>query len=417
VNRPLNFLHLTTFYPPWNFGGDGIQVYRLAHALAAKGHHVDVVHCTDSYRLFRPAPSLPGSAEDPNVVRHELRSGFHALSPLAAQQTGRTWFKREKLREVLSLRRYDVIHFHNISLLGPEVLSIAAGSRAVKMYTAHEHWLICPMHVLWKFDREVCKSPDCFRCTVRAHRPPQLWRYTGFLERMSGNVDEFLSPSRFTARMHAERGFPRQLSHLPNFIDPVDSEWRNPAPRPRETPYFLFAGRLERIKGLQTLIAMWHRTRGYDLLVAGTGTYEPELRAMAASNPRIRFLGLVPQAELGVLYFHALACIVPSIAYETFGMTSVEAFARKTPAIVRNLGALPEVIEESGGGCVYESDDELLAQMDRIADSPELRASLGQRGYDAFHRLWCTEAHLHRYFDYLRCAADRRFGAGEWPEP
>jgi glycosyltransferase involved in cell wall biosynthesis len=417
VNRPLNFLHLTTFYPPWNFGGDGIQVYRLAHALAARGHHVDVVHCTDSYRLFRPAPPLLGPAEDPNVVRHELQSGFHALSPLAAQQTGRTWFKREKLREVLSLRRYDVIHFHNISLLGPEVLSIAADAPAVKMYTAHEHWLICPMHVLWKFDREVCKSPDCFMCTVRGHRPPQLWRYTGFLERMARNVDQFLSPSRFTARMHAERGFPRELSHLPNFIDTVDGEWRSPAPRPQEAPYFFFAGRLERIKGLQTLIAMWHRTRGYDLLVAGTGTYEPELRAMAAGNPRIRFLGLVPQAELGALYFHALACIVPSIAYETFGMTSVEAFARKTPAIVRNLGALPEVIEESGGGYVYESDDELLAQMDRIADSPELRASLGQRGYDAFLRLWCTEAHIRRYFDYLVSAADRRFGAGEWPEP
>lgn|ERR1700733_4846331 len=237
------------------------------------------------------------------------------------------------------------------------------------------------------------------------------------LERMARNVDQFLSPSRFTARMHAERGFPRELSHLPNFIDTVDGEWRNPALRPHETSYFLFAGRLEKIKGLQTLIAMWHRTRGYDLLVAGTGTYEPELRAMAAGNPRIRFLGLVPQAELGVLYFHALACIVPSITYETFGLTSVEAFARKTPAIVRNLGALPEVIEESGGGYVFESDDELLAQMDRIANSPELRAGLGQRGYDAFLRLWCTDAHLHGYFEYLRCAADRRFGAGGWPEP
>jgi hypothetical protein len=49
VSRPLNFLHLTTFYPPYSFGGDAVQLYRLAHALAEEGHHVDVVHCVDSY--------------------------------------------------------------------------------------------------------------------------------------------------------------------------------------------------------------------------------------------------------------------------------------------------------------------------------------------------------------------------------
>lgn len=56
---------------------------------------------------------------------------------------------------------------------------------------------------------------------------------------------------------------------------------------------------------------------------------------------------MLPQSELGTLYFHALACIVPSITYETFGMIIIEAFARKTPVIVRDLGALPEVIHDS----------------------------------------------------------------------
>ena len=149
----------------------------------------------------------------------------------------------------------------------------------------------------------------------------------------------------------------------------------------------------------------------HDLLVVGTGNYEPQLRAMAAGNPRIKFLGPLPQKELGVLYYHALACLVPSITYETFGLTSVEAFARKSPVIVRDLGALPEVIEDSGGGVVYRTEEELLAALHGIAGSPSLRSELGQKGYDAFARLWCREAHLKQYFSLLETAIDRKFGS------
>ena len=56
MGRPKKFLHLTTFYPPYSFGGDAVFLDRLCHALGDAGHHVDVVHCADSYRLLHPAP-------------------------------------------------------------------------------------------------------------------------------------------------------------------------------------------------------------------------------------------------------------------------------------------------------------------------------------------------------------------------
>jgi glycosyltransferase involved in cell wall biosynthesis len=407
--RPMNFLHLTTFYPPYSFGGDALQVYRLCHALADEGHHVDVVHCVDSFHLLHPSPPPIRFAEHPRVIRHELRSGYGSVSPLLTQQTGRPLLKRKKIDHVLGLRRYDVIHFHNISLLGPDILAIQPEQgNPVKIYTTHEHWLICPTHVLWKFDRGPCDGPQCLTCTLRAKRPPQIWRYTGLLESRAREVDQFVAPSRFTAQMHADRGFPEPVEHLPNFIDRVDQDWQDPAERPQPHPYFLFVGRLELIKGLQTLIDLWDRVPEYDLLVAGTGTYEPTLRAMAARNPRVKFLGPLAQRELGALYFHAIACIVPSITYETFGMINVEAFARKTPVIARNLGGLPEVVWESGGGFVYRSDDELLRAMQRIEREPGLRNELGQKGYDRFLQSWCREAHLRQYFDYLTAAAEKK---------
>jgi glycosyltransferase involved in cell wall biosynthesis len=175
-------------------------------------------------------------------------------------------------------------------------------------------------------------------------------------------------------------------------------------------------GRLEVIKGLQTLIDFWERASDYDLLVAGTGTYAQQLRTQAAPNPRIKFLGALPQSQLGALYFHALAGIVPSITYETFGMIIIEAFARKAPVIVRDLGALPEVVHDSGGGFVYRTDDELLASIRSVAASPTLRDELGEKGYQAFVRWWSREAHLTLYFDLLRRAAIGKYGTVPWEQ-
>ncbi len=415
MSRPLNFLHLTTFYPPYSFGGDAMYLYRLAHALGDAGHSVDVVHCVDAYHLLHPAEPEIAFAPHPHVVTHGLRSPYRWLSPLLTQQTGRAYLKRGPIRTLLASKRYDVIHYHNVSLLGPEVLTFEpVRGPAIKLYTTHEHWLICPTHVLWKFNRRACEGPDCLRCTLLARRPPQLWRYTDLLPRACQHVDQFLSPSRFTAHMHGERGFTRPVAHLPYFIDRVDGDWQHPRPRPQERPYFLFVGRLEVIKGLHTLIAAWARVQDYDLLVVGTGTQEARLRALAAADPRIKFLGALPQRELGALYVHAVACIVPSITYETFGLIIIEAFARKTPVIVRDLGALPEIVHDSRGGFIYRTDDELLAAVQRLGTAPALRAELGENGYQTFVRQWSREAHLALYFDCLRRTAIKKWGRVPW---
>lgn len=407
IGQPLRFLHLTTFYPPYSFGGDAMYIYRLAHALGDEGHHVDVVHCVDAYHLAHPGEPELQFKDHPNVHIHRLRSRFGALSPFLTQQTGRAYLKRQTIDRLLAETPYDVLHYHNISLLGPEVLTLnPRDSRPVKLYMTHEHWLVCPTHVLWKFGQRPCEKPECLRCTLLAKRPPQLWRYTGVLERASRHVHRFLSPSRFTAAMHAERGFPRPIVQLPYFIERADRDWQDPAPRPQEKPYFLFVGRLESIKGVQTLITLWN-TRGveYDLLVAGAGTYAQTLREQATGNARIKFLGPLPQRELGNLYYHAIACLVPSLTYETFGIIILEAFARKTPAIVRDLGALPEVICDSGGGYVYRTDEELLQAIQQLAASPRLRDESGELGYQAFLRQWTRAAHLPQYYNHIAEAA------------
>ena len=74
MNRPLRFCMITTFYPPYNFGGDGIFVRQLSNELAKRGHHVDVIHCIDSYRLLARQKPTKTYDDHPNVTVHGLKS-------------------------------------------------------------------------------------------------------------------------------------------------------------------------------------------------------------------------------------------------------------------------------------------------------------------------------------------------------
>jgi len=393
---------VTTFYPPYNFGGDGIFVHRLAHELADRGHHVEVIHCTDAFRLLAPKGTELVADDDPKVEVHRLASPLGFLSPLATQQTGHPFFKAARIREIFA-RGFDVIHFHNISLAGgPGLLKLGD---AIKLYTIHEFWLLCPTHTLFKFNREVCVERNCIPCQLAYRRPPQLWRHTHMMDDAVRHVDTFISPDRHTIRKHRERWAAMPIIHLPHFVPPVDLAARDPS----APPYFLYVGRLEKLKGLQTLYPLFRGHPTAELWIAGSGTYERELRAQAAGEPTIRFLGHQSGARLQELYRQAIAVVVPSINYEVAPpLVALEAFRQQTPALVSNLGATPEIIEQSGGGFVYEDLQDLRSKMDRLCRDPALRNELGMRGYRTCNETLSIEAHLAGYFGVIREAAASR---------
>jgi glycosyltransferase involved in cell wall biosynthesis len=103
-----------------------------------------------------------------------------------------------------------------------------------------------------------------------------------------------------------------------------------------------------------------------------------------------------------------VALIVPSICYEIFSLVIIEAFRQQTPVILRNLGGMPELIEESGGGLVYHSEEELFVALDKLLDDPSYRNELGRRGYEAYQQNWTAEVHLKRYFNLIHEIATAR---------
>lgn len=401
MERPLRFAMVTTFYPPYNFGGDGIYVQRLSKGLAERGHRVDVIHCRDSYALLSRGSPVSHRPAHPNIHVHTLGSRVvPALSPILTQQTGRPGLKAHTLRSLLDEQRFDVIHFHNVSLIGgPGVL---AYGKALKLYTLHEYWLVCPMHTLVKNNKNACESPECVRCTVSYRRPPQLWRYTGLLERSIAHVDAFLSPSRFTAEMHAERGLDLPTIQLPLFVPPPAADVTT-RPHPNAgRPYFLVVGRLEKLKGIQDVIPFFAGHDGPDLLIVGDGAHRGTLESTARGLPRVRFLGRRPYEELGALYHHATALISASLSYETFGLVALEAFSYGTPVVSRRLGAIQELVDVSGGGLLFSTEADIRQAIGAFNQDPALRDRLGARGRSYYEDHGTADRHLDSYLNVVR---------------
>lgn len=399
-DAPLRICLVSTFYPPYNFGGDGIYAHRLANGLARRGHAVTVLHSPSAYEMLSGRKVTEPYEDHPNVAVRPLRTPLGALGLLAVQQLGRPALQAPALRRELIEAEHDVIHYNNVSLLGgPHVFSYGRG---LKLCTLIEHWLVCPMHVLWKFDREVCVTPACLRCQIAGRRPPQAWRHTGLMQRAARHIDAFVGPSVFTIRMHQERGLRGAMIELPLF-HPEPPPAANPEPRPDGgRPYFLFTGRLEKIKGVQVLIPVLRGMPEVDLLIAGSGNYEGVLRELAAGAPNIVFLGRVDHARLQTLYRRALATLVPSLCYETFGLIVAESFSTRTPVVVYAQSSLEELVQTHGGGLLYRTAGELRTALERLRDDPTLRARLGDEGRAAYEAEFAENAFLDHYVGVVR---------------
>lgn len=405
----LRICMVTTFYPPYNFGGDGIGVQRLSRALVRAGHDVTVVHDTDAYRALQrgTVSERPALDDDEGVRVHRLSSPLGILSPLLVQQFGRPMLHARRLRALLAEGQFDVVNFHNISLIGgPGILHYPRN--AVTLYMAHEHWLICPTHVLWRFRKERCDEKHCLRCVLSYHRPPQLWRYTGALARGLARIDTVIAMSEFSREKHRAFGLTREMEVLPYFLREAPQATTAEAPSPRSRPYFFFAGRLERIKGLDDVIPIFARIPEVDLVIAGDGDHAANLRTIAAGMPNVHFLGRLAPEALQAYYRHALACLVPSVCYETFGIVLIEAFREGTPVVARRIGPFPELIRRSGAGELFATPDDLEVVLRRFLADPAHRQQLAANGLRAVAEHWTESVVVPAYIDLVRRAAVRR---------
>lgn len=165
---------------------------------------------------------------------------------------------------------------------------------------------------------------------------------------------------------------------------PVDTERFVPGSF-REGERFLFAGRLNRQKGLEHLIRALAKMRQHALLdVVGAGPLEADFRLLASElgvADRIAWMGQLKQSDLVRLYQSATALVVPSTD-EGLGLVAAEALLCETPVVAFRSGGLTDVIQDDMTGILVTPGDpmELAKALDRVLDNPTEAADFGKAG-------------------------------------
>ncbi|GIV60633.1 MAG: hypothetical protein KatS3mg043_1722 [Rhodothermaceae bacterium] len=185
-------------------------------------------------------------------------------------------------------------------------------------------------------------------------------------------VDRYIALSEFARNKFIEGGLPAEkISIKPNFLvhDPGYCEGRG--------TYALFVGRLSEEKGVRPLLNAWSSLNHPLLRIVGDGPLAGEVQAAAASFPdRIVWEGSQPRERVYHLMQQAMFLVLPSICYENFPMTVVEAFACGTPILASKIGSLAEIVCDRRTGLHFRPGDPedlagrvrwLLAHSDELA--------------------------------------------------
>ena len=154
-------------------------------------------------------------------------------------------------------------------------------------------------------------------------------------------------------------------------------------PGAREPGRMLFAGRLEREKGVLTAVELMRSVVGqrpeWSAAVVGGGRLERAVREAAEGCDRIAVLGRVDDATLARELARASVLLMPS-RYEGLGLVALEAQARGTPVVGYDVTGVRDAVRE-GGLLVEEDDAEALRRAClRVLEDGTFAAELAARG-------------------------------------
>jgi glycosyltransferase involved in cell wall biosynthesis len=157
--------------------------------------------------------------------------------------------------------------------------------------------------------------------------------------------------------------------------------------------YVIFVGALASWQGVTTAL----RAAGDEawpadiqLYVAGDGRDRDAVVAVSQTNPRVHWLGTVPNISAAELVAGSIGALVPMIdaPRSAFGLSPLklfEAMAAGVPVIGSNLPGIRDVVSEHACGILFEPDDAhgLALAVARLVAEPERAAEMGRRGRDA----------------------------------
>ncbi len=342
------------------------------------------------------------------------------IAELGGLRTGlRAIWSRESYREVSHrLRRqpYDVVHVQNFfPLISPAAHYAARRAGVPVVQSLRNYRLLCAASTLHR-DGKICGDcvgkmlpwpavrHGCYRGSKPAtasiatmltvHRAARTWHRC---------VDSYIALSKFARDQFILNGFDAdKIAVKPNFVLP------DPGIGPGDGRYALFVGRLAPEKGLGTLLDAWQRIgERLPLKIVGDGPLAAEVAARARAIPGVSICGALPLPRVYELMGRASLQLVTSEWYEPFGRVVVEAFAKGTPVIASEIGAMAELVDHGQNGLRYKagSPDGLSRQVFNWLSHPDMHANMRRAARAAFEARFTADQNAKQLDAIYRRAA------------
>ncbi|MBI3897920.1 MAG: glycosyltransferase [Gammaproteobacteria bacterium] len=293
-------------------------------------------------------------------VRRLLRDNYEiegANRAAVALQTLWSERTRREAQQLLQDFRPHVIHVHNtFPLLSPALYWAAARAGVPVVQTLHNFRLLCAQAMLLK-QGKVCEKcighlpwrgvlGKCYRDSTLQSAVMvsglALHRVLGTYQK---KVTRYIALNEFCRGKFIDGGLPpERIVVKPNFVD-------IPAQESQMRKGGLFVGRLSSEKGTDILLAALSRLPDAHVDVIGTGPEQAKLEGRAG----VRLLGWQEPNAVYARMRRAAYLVMPSLWYENFPRTLVEAFACGLPVIASRLGSMAELIDDRRTGLLFEA--------------------------------------------------------------
>ena len=378
----MRVLNVSSLYPPNVIGGAELGLRAIAEAMSEAGHDVHVV-------TLRPpvAPDRPAARDTGAVTVHPLRLAniYWPFDPGGAERSAArkiVWHGIDTSNGVMARRverivrrvRPDIVITHNLQGFSTAVMPAVKRTATPLVHVLHDYALLCAQTALWRGGRG---------CGLRSERCTGCRLLTAPRRRHLAAVDAVISVSRSLLDIHRLHGLlegvPATVIH--NALRPSLSIRDRIAPR-RDGEVFAFGylGRVERSKGIETLLAAATKLEAdgvrFRLRVAGRGNHD-YLQALRQRWPLegIEYIGFVDAAHfLGGID----TLVFPSEWLEALGNGVFEAYSQGVPVIGSDCGGIPESIDDGATGFVYAAGDsaELARRMRQLLVESDLRNAM-----------------------------------------
>ncbi|WP_026733929.1 glycosyltransferase family 4 protein [Fischerella sp. PCC 9605] len=314
------------------------------------------------------------------------------------------------VKQKLQNSTYNIVHIQNFfPLISPSVYYAAKEQGVAVIQTLRNYRLLCPNALFFR-NGQVCEDclgkfipypgvlHGCYRenkmvtggvaAMLTVHRAMNTWTQM---------VDIYITLTEFARQKMIQGGMPAEkIVVKPNFVHP------DPGLGEGRGNYALFVGRLSVEKGLDTLLAAWEKLGGkIPLKIIGDGPLSEEVIAAAKKNPQVEWLGRRPMTEVYTLMGEAMFLVFPSKWYETFGRVAVEAFAKGTPVIAANIGAIAELVESGRTGLHFRAGDaeDLAAKVEWLLANPAKLAQMRQEARAEFEAKYTADRNYQKLME------------------